>query len=128
LGGRGLFASRDIKRGELAHWGAKSDVMFPTANVWRQYIFSLPRAHACDMANWCWHQEDKEGDLHIFCSMNIAILMNEGRRKTKRNVGPKTADDYESKFYALRDIQKDEEILMDYGTYETDWKKVGLGW
>ena len=27
---------------------------------------------------------------------------------------------------AIRDIQKDEELLMDYETYDTVWDEVGL--
>ena len=33
--GRGLFASRDIKIGELVHDGGKSDIIFPHAMTWR---------------------------------------------------------------------------------------------
>jgi len=48
-GGRGLFASRDIRKGELIHDGTKSDISFPSGMAWRDYIFSLPRKEACDM-------------------------------------------------------------------------------
>ena len=47
--GRGLFASRDIRKGELIHDGTKSDISFPSGMAWRDYIFSLPRKEACDM-------------------------------------------------------------------------------
>jgi len=56
--------------------------------------------------------------------MNIAILYNGGNEKTI-NTNPK--DDTSSKFYALRDIMKDEELLMDYDMYDTVWNRVGLG-
>ena len=41
------------------------------------------------------------------------------------NVNPESS--YSSKFYALRDIMKGEELLTDYGVYDTRWGKVGLG-
>ena len=47
--GRGLFASRDIRKGELIHDGTKSDISFPSGMAWRDYIFALPRKEACDM-------------------------------------------------------------------------------
>jgi len=47
--GRGLFSSRDIRKGELIHDGTKSDISFPSGMAWRDYIFALPRKEACDM-------------------------------------------------------------------------------
>ena len=41
------------------------------------------------------------------------------------NIKPPTS--YSSKFYALRDIRKGEELLYDYDMYDTVWGKVGLG-
>ena len=47
--GRGLFASRDISKGELLHNGQKTDLIFPNAMGFRQLIFNLPRDRACDV-------------------------------------------------------------------------------
>ena len=127
-GGRGLFASRDLKKGELVHVGANSDVIVPDADTFREYIFFLGAISvekACDMLSWCWTQEDKDEVLRIRCSMNIAILMNTGSG-SQANVGPKWDDDPDARFYAKRDIKKDEEILMDYSIYDTNYAKVGL--
>lgn len=132
-GGRGLFASRDLKKGELVHVGANSDSVVPDAGTYREYIFSLSEISvekACDMLSWTWTQEDKDEVLRIFVSMNIAILMNKGRSyyyDSEVNVGPEWDDDPDSRFYAKRDIKKDEEILMDYDIYDSSWSKVGLG-
>ncbi len=41
--GRGLFASRDIKKGELVHGGSNNDLRFPNALAWRRCVFLLPR-------------------------------------------------------------------------------------
>ena len=84
--GRGLFASREIKEGELVHDGTvrsvyvyqsvyvlflfnlslsnsiipQSDVIFPSAYHWRKYVFSLPRDFACDTTDWHWMQKIEE--------------------------------------------------------------------
>ena len=50
--GRGLFASHFIPKGSLVHDGTISDVIFPSAHKFREYIFSLPRNYACDAAEW----------------------------------------------------------------------------
>ena len=77
--GRGLFASRSIKKGSLVHDGTKSDVIFPSARKFRQYIFSLPRNYACDAAEWVWMQQlEKDGPYHLLMGINISSLMNSG--------------------------------------------------
>ena len=102
----------------------------PDADTSREYIFSLSEIlveKACDMLEWCWTQNDKDKVLRLRCSMNIAILMNAGYSDSQVNIGPEQDDDPDARFYAKRDIKKDEEILMDYNIYETSYSKVGLG-
>ena len=45
--GRGVFASRDIKKGELVEDEGMaehpSQLVFPSGMAWREYIFALPR-------------------------------------------------------------------------------------
>ena len=128
--GRGLFASRRIKKGELVHRGGnQGDVEFTGGgDKWRRYMFSLPRLLACQIASWHWTQQTKEGgDLRHFVNLNIAALMNTGGGgyKVKENVRPEP-DDYSMLLYATRDIEEGEEILMDYDVYDTNFKKVGL--
>ena len=79
------------------------------------------------MLEWCWTQNDKDKVLRLRCSMNIAILMNAGYSDSQVNVGPEQDDDPDARFYAKRDIKKDEEILMDYDIYDSSFSKVGLG-
>ena len=123
--GRGLFASRDIKKGELVHDGRKSDFIFPSAMAWRRYVFSLPRNKACDVIDWSWTQKKKKrGPYQLFSAMNISILLNGGDKDTV-NINPRSS--LSSKMYALRDIRKGEELLHDYEIYDTVWHEVGLG-
>lgn len=126
--GRGLFAKRDIKKGELVHDGTDSDIVFPDALSWRQLIFSLQREMACSLVDWTWTQsttkeEYENGELKLFAAPNISVLLN-GSSGEEVNINPKTG--YSSKFYALRDIKKGEELVTDYDVYVTDWKAVGL--
>ena len=51
--GRGLFASRDISKGELLHNGIHTDLIFPNAMGFRQLVFNLPRDRACDVIGRC---------------------------------------------------------------------------
>ncbi len=126
--GRGLFAKRDIKKGELVHDGTDSDIVFPDALSWRQLIFSLEREMACSLVDWTWTQsttkeEYENGELKLFTAPNISVLLN-GSSGEEVNINPKTG--YSSKYYALRDIKKGEELVTDYDVYATDWKAVGL--
>lgn len=126
--GRGLFASRRIEKGELVHrGGTESDVIFPDGEKWRRYIFSLPRKLGCSIADWNWTQQlQHDGPLRMIVNLNIAALMNTGGLSwgIRPNVSPR--DNISFKFYATKDIEKDEEILMDYDVFETNWVEVGL--
>jgi hypothetical protein len=123
--GRGLFASRNIKKGEIIHDGKKSDVEFPGGETWRKFVFSLPRNRACDVIEWSWTQKkSRSGKYRLFSAMNISILFNGA--EDIHNVNVKPASSVSTRFYASRDIQKGEELLYDYDVYETVWEDVGL--
>jgi hypothetical protein len=59
--GRGVFASRDIKKGEIVHDGSKSGIIFQNATSWKRFMFALPRKMACDNAAWTFTQRYEEG-------------------------------------------------------------------
>lgn len=123
--GRGVFASRDIRKGELVHDGSNSDVVFPDGNSFRRFLFSLPRTMACDVMEWAWTQQFQEGeDYHICLAINISSLMNTGDEEEQANALPESST--ATMFYATKDIKKDEEILTDYEIYNTDWEAVGM--
>ena len=113
--GRGLFASRDIKKGELVHDGNKSDIQFPSDDdglAWRRLVFNLPRNKACDVIDWSWTaQTEKGGKYKLFSAVDISVLCNGGNDDTI-NVNP--LSEFTSEMYATRDIKKGEELLMDY--------------
>ena len=117
--GRGLFASRDIKKGELVHDGSNNDLRFPNALAWRQYVISLPRRMACDAIDWTWTQHQE-----IRTDMNIAILMNAANWKSEGETEPNLSASI--KMYATRDIKKGEELLYNYEEHDKNWGSVGL--
>ena len=49
--------------------------------------------------------------------------MNSGDENSS-NVGPWTRSGVS--FYAIRDIEKGDEIMYNYEVYETNWAKAGL--
>ena len=132
--GRGLFASRDIEEGELVHRGGlQNDVTFPSDGLaWKEYILSLPKNYACSVMDWQWTQliRDADGEsFKLYLGLDIASLMNGSARRGKLKATPNVLPKRETsmKYYALRDIAKDEEILTDYDFFETKWRNVGLG-
>ena len=129
--GRGLFATRDIQKGEIVHDGSKSDVVFPNETAWRRFMFVLPRKMACDTAEWTFTQQFNEKDPpRVVSSLNIAILMNEGNAVDEVNVQPQNESGepsgFSTLFRAMRDVKKDEEILMNYDDYTTDYAAAGI--
>lgn len=122
--GRGVFATRDIKKGELVHNGGRSAMVFNDAFAWRRFVFSLPRKMACDIAEWSWTQKlSKYGRSQVLVDLNISAFFNSGWSE-RSNVGPKINTSLN--FHATEDIKKGAELLYDYGVYSTDWHMVGL--
>ena len=130
-GGRGLYASRFIHKGELVHNGDVSDVIFPSTIKWKEYVLSLPRNLACDVTDWHWMQMKYKGDdYHMVGAMDISLLMNAGGPEwgdvDQKLVNVLPRSKYSGRQYATRDIEMGEEILTDYDAYYTNWKLVGL--
>jgi hypothetical protein len=135
-GSRGLFASRNIKKGELVHDGTDTDITFPSVQSFRKFMFALPKKDmACDVTEWVWTQRKDEkqdgGKMYIMSVFNIAIYMNDAVEAGKEvNALPKKVNEEEDwwhKLYATKDIEKGEEILTHYAHYDDAWDKVGLG-
>jgi len=75
--GRGLFATRNIKEGELVHRGGhESDVVFPDGVSWRRYVFTLPNRLACTISDWNWTQRLEDGGpLRMIVNLNVSDLL-----------------------------------------------------
>jgi len=112
--GRGLFASRDIKKGELVHDGTNNDNKFPDRKTYNHFVYDLPQKNACDMLYWCWRQRlEKNGRRENLCTFNISSLMNGSTHDY--NIDPEST--MSQKFYAVRDIKKNDEIMYNYLVY-----------
>ena len=121
---RGLYASRDIAKGEIVHDGRNSNVVFPDAMAWRRFVLALPRKAACDFTEWTWTQRlEEDGPMRLLTALDISTMMNMGTPE-QINAMPKSSTS--SVFYATKDIKKGEEILTDYDMYDTRFDLAGL--
>lgn len=115
--GRSLFASRDIKEGELVdgiEGGTKSDMIFRTVESLKLYLLALPEPMACDVLEWAYTEKlVKSGPPVLLVASDISSLMNTADGADEVNVSPKD-ESSSTLLYASRDIKKGEEILMDY--------------
>mmetsp|Transcript_20853 Transcript_20853/g.31800 ORF Transcript_20853/g.31800 Transcript_20853/m.31800 type:complete len:293 (-) Transcript_20853:218-1096(-) len=123
---RGLFASRDMRKGEVVHDGTDSDVVFPDAMAYRRFVFALPRKAACDITEWTWAQRlEQNGPMKIMLAINISAMLSTwqstGFTSEDANVLPEPESEGSTShlYYATRDIKRGEEILTD-STFR-DW-------
>ena len=115
---RGLFASRDIRKGEVVHDGTHLDVAFPDAKAYRRFVFALPRRTACDITEWTWTQRlEQDGPMKIMLAINASAMLNPSFTSEEANVLPESSTS--QLYYATRDIKRGEEILTD-STFR-DW-------
>ncbi len=70
--GRGLFASRDIKKGEVVHDGTNSDVIM-SGKDFRRFLFALPQKMACDATEWVSIQQVLGMSIYLI-SLLLAFL------------------------------------------------------
>ncbi|KAL3778129.1 hypothetical protein ACHAWO_008081 [Cyclotella atomus] len=127
--GRGVFASRDIKKGEIIPFDATCSVVtFTDGQLWKEYIFSLPRTMACDVMEWTWTQNvHSMGDIRLCLSIGDGdSYLNNADIDEDINIAP--SDLTSMKFEATRDIPKGEELIYDYDVFEpTEYSRFGLG-
>ena len=109
---RGLFASRDMRKGEVVHDGTDSDVVFPDAMAYRRFVLALPRKAACDITEWTWTQRlEQNGPMMIMLAINASAMLNTGLTPEEVNFLPETSTS--QLYYATRNIKRGEEILTD---------------
>ena len=109
---RGLFASRDMRKGDVVHDGTDSDVVFPDAMAYRRFVFALPRRAACDITEWTWTQRlEQNGPMMIMLAINASAMLSTSFTSEEANVLPESSTS--QLYYATRDIKRGEEILTD---------------
>eukprot|EP00985_Skeletonema_marinoi_P026604 scaffold20720_cov196-Skeletonema_marinoi.AAC.1 len=108
----GLFASWDIRKGDVVLDGTNSDVAFPDAMAYRRFVFALPQRTACDITEWTWTQRlEQDGPMKIMLAINISAMLSPSFTSEEANVLPESSTS--QLYYATRDIKRGEEILTD---------------
>ena len=125
--GRGLFATRDIKRGEMTYAGVEHYAFFRDAASYRRFLEALTDHEACDVIMWSWTQETMWQRV-IMLLLDDNALQNSGSGD-KANTGQHPEGNSWGMFdeYALRDIKEGEELLCDYSHFlGSFWDDFGL--
>lgn len=127
--GRGVFASRDIKKGEIIPFSKTCSVVtFTDGQLWKQYVVSLPRMMACDVLEWTWSQNVQTmGDVRLCLSIGDGdSYLNNADIDEDINIAPTSLTSM--MFEATKDIMKGEELIYDYELFEpTAYEMFGLG-
>ena len=55
--GRGVFATRDIKKGEMTYGGTKNYIFFTTGHDYRRFLDAFDDEIACDLMKFTWPQK-----------------------------------------------------------------------
>lgn len=123
--GRGTFAARDIKEGELVHDGSRNTVFWRDGSSWRTYVMSLrSRKMVCDVLEWTWIQSVTDSGEPLLClNLNDGAFMNDGGEE-ESNIATRSSTSLE--FYAIRDIEEGDELLYDYDLFDTRWDEFDL--
>jgi len=115
--GRGIVATRDIKKGEKM-WSDMYLASFYERSDLNRFLAVLPTELACDVILWTYEQDDEDLENFYFSvDLDLGTFCNDGGSKAS-NV-EWGFDPTISTAYASRNIKAGEEILCDYeGDYD----------
>ena len=150
--GRGVFVTEKVPKGTLVV-NTDSDTIgiFKDGHTWRKFVATLPTYTACNVIEWSWVQdfrlEDKNdirNGLTIMMAWDKSNLLNNAdwtdskedpniRCGTPPEGWPEKEDGIwglcQFHYYAIKDLEVGEEILMAYGEFEDffrDWPRIGM--
>ncbi len=142
--GRGLFALRDIRKGELV-WKPKQTAKFANGEEYRDFIFSLDENFVCNALNFSYIQavhvdnshgggEKDKSQIMILVDLDEGGLCNDAYYYDEMNIGcdERLGDIYEGgcqeNYFALQDIKAGDELICDYYSFTADegWEHFGL--
>ena len=145
--GRGLFAASDIQKGDPL-WDASSHAVFREERFFRQFLDLIGYDLACDVLQWAYVEpcddsnsdddsdsDDDEDCFAVGVELGEGSFMNTISKGERPNVGfcgvgeegiilealiGCDEDKDGDMTYAVRDVQKGEEIVSDYTQFDND--------
>jgi len=139
--GRGIFAKEGIKKGQKV-WSTLQTARFDDGNEYRKFLSSIPADFACDVVQWAYVQavntNDKREKAFISVDLDPGSFINAVEEDYETDETPNVGCDETAakadpggckhNYYALRDIDPDDEIILEYGDFAiTDgWRWFGL--
>lgn len=112
--GRGNFASRNIKEGEMIYNGYKNAAFFQEGESFKRFLSLLSKEAACDVLEWSFMQDlTNDGNVVLALDLDGGALFNDG--SPHQNMQYK--DKWSLNKYASRDIRKGEEITEIYDEF-----------
>jgi hypothetical protein len=138
--GRGVFATAPIKKGTLV-WSShkRQSARFFDGDSYRQFVAAVPVDLACDIMQFSYVQDfgpPHSPELAICTDLDEGALINEQIHDwdVEANVGCMLRQSYKhpggckENFFALRDINAGEELVVDYANFAIPdgWEYFGL--
>ncbi|KAL7430751.1 hypothetical protein ACHAXM_002342 [Skeletonema potamos] len=109
--GRGNFASRNIKQGEMIYNGYKNAAFFQEGESFKRFVALLSKEAACDVLEWAFMQDlTNDGNAVLCLDMDGGALFNDG--SPYHNIECKERSSLNK--YANREIRKGEELTEFY--------------
>jgi hypothetical protein len=134
--GRGLFAAEEIPRGQLIWSSSKQTASFETGKDYKHFLDSLEVDAACDVIQWSYVHAVPGGvngdDTHISTDLDNMTFVNGDVDDANAGCLPEWEVRHPGgcleNVYALQDVKKGEEILVDYGEFaiKDGWGKFGI--
>ena len=140
--GRGVFSTSLIQKGTCVWTSHKhQSARFEDGHSYRRFLAAIPEDMACDVMNWAYVQDfgtEDEPNLMICADLDEGSFINSGQWdedvNDNSNIGciqelaRKYTGGCQENWFALRDIQPGEEILVDYRNFAIryGWEEFGL--
>jgi len=124
--GRGVFATDSIKKGTLIYSNSRQRAAFKSGKKYSSFLSSLSDDWICDLLSWCHvstENLDDENSSRIICVLDNGSIVNNADGNGDYNLGrlEDLSDlchgDCSKNFFAIRDIEKGEELRADYSEY-----------
>lgn len=140
--GRGVFARAPVKEGQKI-WSTSYTARFDNGRDYRRFLAAIPADFACDVLQWAYVQslsdrDEKTEEAFVSVDLDAGSFINSYNlgdgEEIPPNLGchPEAAKHEpggcEHNYFALRDIEVDDELLLDYGEFavSTGWEWFGL--